>query len=146
MQAASTMWLHLRFGCHFSGFHTQFSLLGLGLILRVFTWRTNPLTAARPQFSLSLSYSLSYLSLSVRFGTKRTIACFDCRLQLSCHCHTVAATATGLRLRRRRCRCCCCCCPALAVHLWQYFHNFCIFFAAAFAPLSSALASAHRQR
>lgn len=26
MQAASTVWLHLRFGCHFSGFHAHSSL------------------------------------------------------------------------------------------------------------------------
>lgn len=44
----------------FFGFpRTQFSVFGLGLGLRVFTWRTNPLTAARPQLSLSFSLSLS---------------------------------------------------------------------------------------
>lgn len=81
MQAASTerrlwqwgWWLHLRFLVSvFAGF---------GLGLRVFTWRTNPLTAARPR-------SHSHTRSVQRNGTKRTIACFDCRLQLSCRCRS----------------------------------------------------------
>lgn len=120
MQAASTVWLHLRFGCHFSGFHTQFSLLGLGLGLRVFTWRTNPLTAARPQLSLSLLLPFISPSLSLsQFDSERNgqlhvlIAACNCPatatqlllLPLGSACVAVAVAVAAAAVLRWLCTC-----------------------------------------
>lgn len=55
---------------------------------------------------------------SIRNGTKRTIACFDCRLQLSCNCHSHCRCLVLVL------RCCLCTCD----NIFIIFASFSIFF------------------